>query len=94
MSEDPGISGIVKLTKATELACGYPSVVIDRAEAHALLTERERLYEIVKEWGEHASWRCQYRLRYKKCCCGLDERLIVLGLPPLEVIDPEAEKKP
>lgn len=44
---------------------------------------------LVENYVEHGSWRCQYRTRYKQCCCGLDERLAALGLPPCAYDDPE-----
>lgn len=56
----------------------------------AALEREERLREIVENYVEHGSWRCQYRTRYKQCCCGLDERLAALGLPPCGYDDPEA----
>lgn len=47
------------------------------------------LREALEEYAEHISWRCQYRSRYGKCLCGLDETMASLGLPPVAVNDIE-----
>lgn len=58
---------------------------------HENATNVVALSEIVQEYVEHGSWRCQYRTRYGSCMCGLDERLAALGLPPCGYDDPEAK---
>ena len=57
---------------------------------HKAEAENQQLREIVENFTEHQSWRCQYRTRYEKCLCGLDEQLAALGLPPCDFHDPEA----
>lgn len=57
-------------------------LVARQAEAERALTN----------YADHQSWRCSYRSRYGACCCGLDETMEKLGLPPVPVEDPEGGK--
>ena len=61
----------------------------DREE---ILTALSKLRLIAVEYAEHGQWRCQYRTRYGRCLCGLDDLLADLGLPPAAFHDPEAAK--
>lgn len=40
------------------------------------------------EYASHSAWRCEYRTRYKKCVCGLDDLMARIGLPAVPVADP------
>lgn len=44
-----------------------------------------RMEAIVQNYAGHQSWRCEYRSRYKVCCCGLDDALVMVGLVPDEI---------
>lgn len=53
----------------------------------------EGLQNALADYADHQSWRCNYRSRYGKCMCGLDELLASYGLPAVPPNDPEAERK-
>ena len=52
--------------------------------------ENARLREGLREYAQHAAWRCEYRSRYGACLCGLDDFMVGIGLEPVPVDDPEA----
>jgi hypothetical protein len=68
----------------TELACA-------RAALNDALLQVSVLKRALLDYADHQSWRCQYRTRYKRCVCGLDELMASLGLEPVAVADPEAK---
>lgn len=56
---------------------------------------QEEIFELrqaFEDYADHQSWRCVYRDRYGECQCGLDDLCKKLGLPIVEVQDPEAPK--
>lgn len=61
------------------------------AEVVVTVGEYDALREL-GEYAEHASWRCAYRTRYKRCQCGLDDLCDRMGIPRILVIDPEEKK--
>ncbi len=63
-----------------------------RLALNELLEEIETLGDAFNEYSAHQSWRCQYRSRYGKCVCGLDDFVAAYGLEPVPVDDPEAKK--
>ena len=42
------------------------------------------------EYASHQAWRCDYRTRYGKCMCGLDDLCDELGIERIPPNDPEA----
>jgi hypothetical protein len=69
----------------------WPGYTLE-AQAYELSVRLAQLREAFIEYADHQSWRCHYRSRYGVCCCGLDELTARLGLPTVEVHDPEGEK--
>lgn len=60
-------------------------------EVNGLIEQYQAALDALRDYAQHASWRCEYRSRYGKCICGLDDAMERFGLPPVGVIDPEAK---
>src|SRR5258708_6747722 len=59
-----------------------------------VMAEHFQLQDIIKEYAQHTSWRCQYQRRFPwnpDCHCGLTEDLRKVGLPAewAAIYDPE-----
>lgn len=76
-------TGLAKLRRATEFACGYPDVEINRAEAHAILTLLDERREMSKDlidamWdAEHALGKALSALEREARKDGADDNLKV-----------------
>lgn len=58
----------------------------------ALIVEIKRLRDAFLDYAGHQSWRCDYRERYEKCRCGLDELMNGMDLERIAPNDPEADR--
>lgn len=74
---------------AEEMLAVSDRVREERDEARG---ENEDLRQALQDYAAHSAWRCEYRTRYEKCQCGLDDLMTELGLPLIPPNDPEARK--
>jgi len=72
---------VARLTRKTCPGCKIRKYVIENAA----------LRQALRDYASHQSWRCEYRKRYGKCVCGLDDFLISQNLEPVSPDDPEAK---